>query len=109
MPDLTLTIGGRPYTVSCAPGQEGRVGELAAQVDARVGEIVRSGAATGEAQALVLAALMLADEAEDARAAAAGVPAPDPATLEAQAAAARALSEIAGQIHSVAGRLKDAV
>ncbi|MBL3676404.1 MAG: cell division protein ZapA [Alphaproteobacteria bacterium] len=113
MTALNLTINGRTYAVSCPKGQEGSVGALAEEVDALVREIVGSGAASGEVQPLVLAALMLAEEARKSREDAAQLRAQHAATAlaqegpsAAQMAAAKALADIAGQIHSVAGRLR---
>lgn len=65
MSDVTLQIGGRPYTVSCADGEEEHLRRLAGIVDARVAAL---GGATplGEAKSLLIAALVLADEVEDA-------------------------------------------
>lgn len=62
MAELTLTINGRNFSVSCDSGQEQRVVDLAHFVDARLQDIARSGAGQNESHLFVLTSLMLADE-----------------------------------------------
>lgn len=66
MPQVDITINGRPYTVACGPGQEARLLQLAHYLDQRVREAARSGASNPQ-HVLMLAGLMLADELFDAR------------------------------------------
>lgn len=63
MADVKLTIAGRPYDVHCADGQEGQLIQLASVVD----EKVRTMPGGTEVRQLLFAALMLADEAQEAR------------------------------------------
>ena len=67
MAEITLTINGRSFGISCDNGQEQRVIELGHYVDARLKDISRAGAANNESHLLVLTALMLADEIFDQR------------------------------------------
>lgn len=67
MAELTLTINGRNYGISCEDGQEQRVIDLSHYIDAKMKDIVQAGAATNESHLLVLAALMLSDEIFDLR------------------------------------------
>jgi len=67
MADISITINGRSYGIACDDGQERRVKELAAYVDARVREIARAGAASNESHLLVLTSIILADEIADLR------------------------------------------
>ena len=60
MPQVSLSINNRNYTVACGQGEEERVRKLAAFVDKKV-KSMGIGAAT-ESQLLVLGSLMLADE-----------------------------------------------
>lgn len=69
MPELHLTINGRNYPVACDEGEEGRLRELAHYVDGKAGEFARKLGPIGEARLLVLAALVVADELAEARAA----------------------------------------
>ncbi|KQZ61699.1 hypothetical protein ASD67_21170 [Sphingopyxis sp. Root1497] len=63
MADVKLTIAGRPYDVHCADGQEAQLIQLASIVDAKARGI-QGGT---EVRQLLFAALMLADETQDAQ------------------------------------------
>lgn len=67
MSEITININGRGYDIACDVGQEGRVLDLATYVDQRIKEISRSGAAYNDSHLVVLAALLLANEAMEAR------------------------------------------
>lgn len=65
MSEVALQIGGRTYRVACAPGEEERVRKLGATIDEK---LVALGNPTGpDAQNLLFAALLLADEALESR------------------------------------------
>ena len=66
MAQVSLTVNGRPYAVSCDDGQEARIRRLGEYVDAKVAEFVRSVGQVGEARLLLLAALVIADELAEA-------------------------------------------
>lgn len=61
MTNITLTIGGRPYTVSAPDGEESHIEMLGRMVAERV---ARGGGGPGQSETrmLLFAALMLADE-----------------------------------------------
>ncbi|WP_374524982.1 cell division protein ZapA [Sphingopyxis sp.] len=63
MADVKLTIAGRVYDVHCADGQEQQLLGLGALLD----EKVRGLPASTETRQLLFAALMLADEAQEAK------------------------------------------
>ncbi len=63
MADVKLTIAGRPYDLHCEDGQESQLVELAAVVD----EKARAMPGGTEVRQLLFAALMLADDAQDAK------------------------------------------
>ena len=63
MADVKLTIAGRPYDLHCEDGQEDQLVQLAAVVD----EKARAMPGGTEARQLLFAALMLADEAQEAK------------------------------------------
>ncbi|MCB1681574.1 MAG: cell division protein ZapA [Alphaproteobacteria bacterium] len=67
MSEVTVHIGGRGYSLSCDPGQDARLRELAQYVDSRLKEIAHAGAATNESHLFVLTALVLADELFDTK------------------------------------------
>lgn len=66
MSNVTLTIGGRAYTVACATGEEGHVEELGRLIDGKLGGLP-GGAAQSESRSLLFAALLLADEVHELR------------------------------------------
>jgi cell division protein ZapA len=86
MSEVTLLIGGKHYSLACAPGEEERVKRLGAQIDRKLAQLGGNIAAS-PAQNLVFAALLLADELDEARNGAGGSapdPMPDPALKESQ-------------------------
>ncbi|MGH6968452.1 MAG: cell division protein ZapA [Stellaceae bacterium] len=67
MPQVTVAINGRSYTIACEPGEEDRVRQLGRSIDAKVVGFAKDAPQAGEARLLVMAALMLADELSEAR------------------------------------------
>ena len=67
MAEVSITINGRTFGISCEDGQEQRVHDLGRYVDARLKEIAKAGAASNESHLLVLTTLMLSDEIFDLR------------------------------------------
>ena len=65
MSDVTLSVGGRNYTVACADGQEEHVQRLAGVIDGKLGTM-GANLSSQEAKNLLFAALLLADELDDA-------------------------------------------
>ena len=66
MSEVRLTVGERSYTVGCAAGQEQRIEYLGGLVDAKL-KAMGGNLTSSEAKNLLFAALMLADEADEAR------------------------------------------
>ena len=66
MSDVTLSIGGRNYTVSCADGQEDHVRHLTRLIHAKLLAMANN-LASNYAKNLLFSALILADEVEEAR------------------------------------------
>lgn len=62
MPQVQISVNGRPYAVGCEPGEEARLAGLARHLESKVARIVKSAGQVGEARLLVLAALLIADE-----------------------------------------------
>ena len=102
MVQVPLTINGRSYRVACDEGQEERVQELARVVDDTVQELVGRVGQVGEMQLLVMAAILLADEVEEARSS--GVGAAD----EAEDATVVVLEACASRLEAIAERLEQA-
>ena len=65
MSEVTLSIGGKEYTVACADGEEAHVSALGDQIDARVSRIAE-GTTPQETQKMLFGALFLADELHEA-------------------------------------------
>ena len=101
MAQVTVSINGHAYAVACDPGQEGRIRELARLIDVKVGAFAQQFSQAGEARLLVLAALTLADELNEAREAARAAPAAqDPALAGGIAELARRIETVAAQLES---------
>src|SRR6516165_3615285 len=97
---VNLTVNGRPFTVTCDDGQEGRIRRLGQYVDAKVAEFVGNIGQVGEARLLLLAALVIADELADANEA---LRLERSETREA-AAAASSINGIAQRVEAIAAR-----
>jgi cell division protein ZapA len=104
--DITITVGGRDYPMSCRDGEEAYLENLAAAVDAKV-QAARKlmPGLTAEPRVLLFAALFLADEIEEfkrTRAAPAGKATPDDGET------ADALEKLALRLETLADRLAPA-
>ena len=97
MSNVTLDIGGRRYTIACAPGEEGHVAMLGASINSRLATIPNVHGQS-EARSLLFAALLLADELHEAGKQAA-TPAPQPD-------AAAPLEKLADRLESLASQLE---
>ena len=96
MSNVTISIAGRQYTIACGAGEEAHVEQLGALID---GKIAGMGNTAGqpEARTLLYAALLLADEAQEANDRANA--AEESQALEYEATAAR-LEALAGQLEN---------
>ncbi len=61
MPDLEITVGGRPFLVACQPGEEHFLRAAAAMLDAEAQPLIAAMGRLPEAKMLLMAGLMLAD------------------------------------------------
>ena len=87
MPQVSVTIGGRPYRLACNAGEEPHMAALAKTVDDRIGEIRGAFREIDDQRIVVMAALALVDDLFETR-----------RKAEAGAAAAEALTrETAGR------------
>lgn len=98
MSDVTLEVGGRKYSVACQDGQETHVQRLASVIDSKLGSM-GANLSSQEAKNLLFAALLLADELDEARKQA---PSASPAPLDFDA------ERLAGQLERLAGALENA-
>lgn len=81
MSQVSLSIGGRSYTLACDPGQEAQVAKLGAIIDQKLGQL-GGNLSPSPAQNLLFAALLLADELQEAKSGSSETAAADPAELE---------------------------
>jgi cell division protein ZapA len=84
MSNVTLSIGGRQFTVACAEGEEAHVASLGQLIDGKLADLDGIAGQT-EGRMLLFAALLLADEVHEARqqGTASSAPGPSPERLHA--------------------------
>ncbi len=61
MPEITITVGGRAFPVTCQPGEENFLRGAAQMLDAEAQPLVAQMGRLPEARMLLMAGLMLAD------------------------------------------------
>lgn len=61
MPEVTIKIGQRPYTVNCPAGEEPQLQMARAALDAEASTLLAHAGRVPEAQMLLMSGLMLAD------------------------------------------------
>lgn len=66
MPLVNVMVNNRAYTIACDEGEEQHLKDLAAHVDAKTREVLSSVGQVGDARAILMAALLIADEHHDA-------------------------------------------
>jgi len=98
MSNVTLTIGGRIYTVSAADGEESHIEMLGRMISERVA--LGGGPGQSEPRMLLFAALMLADELHEVHRL---LPPPQQETLR---LAAHPAAEIIARIETLAARVE---
>lgn len=69
MAQVTVRVGGRAYAIDCRAGEEARVRELAAALDARAARLTEALGVVGEGRLLLSVAMLVADELGEAEAA----------------------------------------
>lgn len=99
MATVTVEINGRPYAVGCADGQEERVRILAKQFDNHVRDVAADVGQVGDIRLFLMAALMLADQLQEARM---GEAPAAPAAATSEAGVAEALNAVAARIEKIA-------
>ena len=67
MAQVTIKVNGHDYVVGCEDGQERRLAELAASVDAQVRQVARDVGALGETRLMLMGALVMADDIAELR------------------------------------------
>lgn len=119
MPQVVVTINTRSYAVACGEGEEEHLMRLAAVVDERVTSLARDVGQVGDARLLLMSALLMADDLEqaetraqaaiaDADAARQGEAEAQQGVAEAEATAAAFVERIAQRVEAIAQRLQPA-
>jgi cell division protein ZapA len=98
VPEVDLTIAGRPYRVACRTGEEDSLRAAAALVDAKSREALAGLGTLSEARQLLFASLLLADQLVDEQPAQAAVP--DPRLAESAESLAARLEALADALEA---------
>lgn len=98
MSEVTLSIAGKAFTVACGDGEEAHVSKLGAMIDEKL-KAMGGNLGPNSAQNMLFAALLLADELDEARGRG-GKPAATAASA-ADAAAAGEVEQIRLELHAV--------
>lgn len=107
MAQVTVSVNGRDYTISCDDGDEEHVAELASYLDERVGELTGTVGQVGEARLLLMASLLIADELAEAYHEIDDLKSNgDRDAAEADNGPAKALEELAARVETVAASLE---
>lgn len=67
MGQVTITLNGRSYRLTCGDGEEARLLQLAAHVETRLNKLMSEFGQVGDERLLVMTSLMVADELFDAQ------------------------------------------
>lgn len=100
MSNVSLSIGGRNFTVACASGEEEHVAALGQMIDSKVAGMGDT-ATHSEGRMLLFGALLLADELYEAR------QGRSQGATQAAAPPSQMLDAIAQRLENLAGRLED--
>ena len=107
MAKAELTIAGKRYALSCAPGQEARLEELGARFDQRVRELTEALGELGAERLFLAAGISLLDEL-DAQAVGTGVAEMDDRIRSLENRAATLLSDAAARIEMLSRKVDEA-
>ena len=102
---VTIRLNGTPYQIGCGPGEESRIEALGNDIEEVLQSLVGSVGQIGEARLLAMAALILADRAQDSSKSATngsgdGAAASEDAATDALERAADRILELASKLSS---------
>jgi len=106
MADVEVAVSGRRYKLSCRDGEEDHLRALVRMVDRKADEITGALGEMTEARTLLLSALLIADELNDLRGAAAVARNESPAVSGPDPAFAVAIERIAERVERLASQLQ---
>ncbi len=122
MPQVNVEINGRSYRLSCGPGEEEHVIALSRRINAHAESVGKGSTPAAEAQTLVMASLLLADELKEAELKTAELTeelsslknagvggAPDERIAEMEQVVSEMLDKAAAEIEAVTGILENSV
>ena len=101
MGQVTLNISGTPYQFSCHDGEEARLQDLASMIDDKITALSASLGRVGDTKLLLMAALLLLDEAVEAQS-------KNQTTETDLTAHVGELDALANEIETIAARLESA-
>jgi cell division protein ZapA len=64
---VNVMVNSRAYTIACDDGEEDHLREMAAKVDGKVREVLEAVGQVGDQRLMLMAALLVADEADEAQ------------------------------------------
>ena len=108
MAQVSLRINGYAHALACADGEEEHLKAMGAEIDRRIATLRQAGLSGGEARMLVVAALQLADELDEARRALADAGVAAPAPVADNSGIAATVAALAARIGAVAARMEGA-
>ena len=127
MPEVSIQVAGRTYRIGCGAGEEARVAELGARIDAEASALASQMGQVSEGRLMLMAALMMADkltetetalgdavtrssEMEAAAMAVPEVPEPVESVIDAEREAriAANLDQLSARIETLVGRIQGA-
>ena len=114
MPEVDIRIAGKSYRIGCGDGEEARVAELAARIDAEATSLAQQMGQVTEARLLLMSSLLLADKLADAEAALAKATGsaikPDQIEMDAEREEqiAASLDALSARIETLVGRVQGA-
>jgi len=107
MATVTLQIGGREYQLGCRDGGEAQLIAMGALVDDKIAEVTRSVGDLTESRALLMGALLLADELAELRNRADEATVQSALPLDTDPALALAIERLAQRMESLATSLEE--
>ncbi len=110
MAQVSVTINERKYQITCEDGQEAHLTRLGNYVDKRLGELVAAVGQVGDAQLLVMVALLVTDELSDLYAEMEVIKSDEGAAarMDAEESLSKGIEQLAERIEKIADNLEGA-
>jgi cell division protein ZapA len=108
MSQVSVTIGGRKYSLACNEGEEAQLEALAGTIDQKIGEMRKTFGEIGDQRLVIMAALTLADDLAEARNEAAAQRKRSDDSEQRVQALASTIEDLGSRLESLATRLAGA-